>query len=1521
MAADGSVLRVSAGELRRFAASLGPRPAGQSLDVKSGEQQKKKNRRPDIALYRPGISRLRGGKPRQVVAGGKGEQEDEAGKIEKIGEVEEDDHYNGTKMGDVPQSIPRVAHMMEGGQQELDFRHRLSEEAPCKDRQDAKQERGVLKIAEHRAIIDFDSDGTTTMTAQFLESDETCFKGQPCRKPECKIYQQLKRGVLPARSQQLGNGTVPEVTAELARASLGCKASKTRGTDIRSDVVQSLDSSRKRESVVDKMNTKNNIPGAKIGVSEHKIWQVAEQSNAIVPGLLGSSPAKNKKGKRERRRQKLVNDKTDFCCDDLENKRLEVKSGGEKRPKRSERNSLHPRNGQQQNVTVKDHDQGGRQTDFIKKNGEGSKLPKRWLHDTMEIGCLKVMQEESFTHCQGGEGKETELYGRCVVGISSSSADDEDPDDDDDDDDDDCDDRRRPSFGSDSSTGLQVSGPHHVKEATAGVAATERSLHPQGDDGRLGKSGGILFVSSASLQPGVIKQVPEATILPCKAVAPRRRGRGGSRRLWEPGEIAKMSSGEQLSTPTLQFHDSEEEEAEDGVGNDEEGSGTPSSQSPARSPAEVAQASALATGIGSYRFHAFQHPYFAYHNIGAFPIGQNNGSNAFFPFPRQAPTQEFFSMMPGAFYGGYAMPGPACLPSYPEDSQSLVRAIASLEAQLANLFSCGLSTPEAARRVDHIRRELLLVTERALLLSVAQCERDGLEQGLWKAVFHQLIERGRQQLRDSTGPTEAQAIQAWLLTILDEGKAFYEGLLCKLQEVYNFSVEEETDGTAIKPKSKTVKYALISAQRCMICLGDIARYCEQANDTANFGKARSWYLKAQKLAPKNGRPYNQLALLAIYTRRKMDAVYYYMRSLAASNPILSARESLLSLFEETKRKAEQVARQQAGGVDKEQREHRRSGQRNTPGRFPNDTMRTEVWIHPGKSRKSADQANSQDDDMGELTPSDLNKRFVHTFLHAHGKLFTRVGLETFGSVAAQTLQEFRALLALSPLPLTAPRLLQFITINMFAVHNSQLRVESAVWVKSPKDCGRSVVQELATALALAMFGLLAMRCTHLIDAGALEAGSLETTGCFESKLRARQDLRNLLPALKVWADWMLGHHDDWNPTPCPLDIPQRLEVDVWSTLAALCNVLAGVGAAVGDAPRLEAKPGAGLTLLILQEERDLAGFVPLLSAPQDACYVPEGTDKALASDWRRVAALQYFLEALCGLEDPFLAYKGGRYISVAPRNELPVAHKHGDDEDAVGNSESSGGDEGDATEDDLCESEPTSWESEDKAGSEAISKLRARKHALTRKVAAQERRREHVQAVLECEQASSRQIQLEIHPTFLVPDTNAFVDHLPALARLLSSQQYILIVPLVVLNELDGLARDPDGRRAGPQARGDRVGQQARAATAFLEERFEVRDPNLRALTSRGSELESIAFRSEDTVGQQGNNDDLILSCCLHYCKDRAKDFMPSHKGGPVRLRREVVLLTDDRNLRLKALTRHVPVREVPAFLSWARVA
>lgn len=89
---------------------------------------------------------------------------------------------------------------------------------------------------------------------------------------------------------------------------------------------------------------------------------------------------------------------------------------------------------------------------------------------------------------------------------------------------------------------------------------------------------------------------------------------------------------------------------------------------------------------------------------------------------------------------------------------------------------------------------------------------------------------------------------------------------------------------------------------------------------------------------------------------------------------------------------------------------------------------------------------------------------------------------------------------------------------------------------------------------------------------------------------------------------------------------------------------------------------------------------------------------------------------------------------------------------------------------------------------------------------------------------------------------------------------------LSVITELDGLAKGQDnfgGMGSGGRSTGSRgnynisaahvraVQEKARLAVAFLEKGFEAREPCLRALTSRGNQLESIAFRSEDTSGQQ----------------------------------------------------------------------
>jgi len=70
---------------------------------------------------------------------------------------------------------------------------------------------------------------------------------------------------------------------------------------------------------------------------------------------------------------------------------------------------------------------------------------------------------------------------------------------------------------------------------------------------------------------------------------------------------------------------------------------------------------------------------------------------------------------------------------------------------------------------------------------------------------------------------------------------FYEQLINKLQTTYDFSLDAYIN-TEVQAEHKSVgrlvRLALISCQRTLICLGDLARYREQANRTSNYGQAR-----------------------------------------------------------------------------------------------------------------------------------------------------------------------------------------------------------------------------------------------------------------------------------------------------------------------------------------------------------------------------------------------------------------------------------------------------------------------------------------------------------------------------------------------------------------------------------------------------------------------------------------------------------------------------------------------------------
>ncbi|XP_059141297.1 telomerase-binding protein EST1A-like [Physella acuta] len=887
-------------------------------------------------------------------------------------------------------------------------------------------------------------------------------------------------------------------------------------------------------------------------------------------------------------------------------------------------------------------------------------------------------------------------------------------------------------------------------------------------------------------------------------------------------------------------------------------------------------------------------------------------------FPGTMPPHMFFRYprMPQpdlSFYNSSDIDPAASRSQYRMMAEQILRDSLPFDSQLGNILSRRPNSEDSFRMVNQIRAELQNRLEQVIISDVEVANKHNVEQLLWKSVYYQVIEAYRKRIGEESQDVSSKQR---LMDVLDEGARFFENLLKKLQSTYEFDLEAFSDGNRPMPEvvGRNVKLALLSAQRVMMFLGDIARYKEQASDTTNYGKARHWYLKAQRIHPRNGRPYNQLAILAVYTRRKLDAVYYYMRSLAASNPILTARESLMSLFDEVRRKVDAVEKKRF-----EERKNRMALRRKHHGRGP----RVEIWVLPdGTSTQDRVDEAEYEDDLSSLSAIELNKRFVLTYLNVHGKLFTKINFEVFAESSSLMLQEFQTLIQHSPCVFSSTRFLQLMVINMFSVDNTALKDESL-----EENC-RSVLQEHAVEIALEMFGLLVKRSCELLEA-QVEAQEKHKSSLAkedhrksdatnedplpsnvsraESCLSLGEDLHLMLPALKTWVDWMMCHPYLWNPQP--LNRPPDLgpQIDVWKNLATFCDLLNEVETKQGCLIR---EPQEGFEPVILHEDMMLAGFVPMLSAPQEIFYVDSKVDKAQAEDWLRIEKLRLFGEYLCGVEPPMLAFnvESGKYYSVAPSPTRSEEKLVGEDK--------SGLDSADDSDDVIIEHGDSDVEIS-KDTKDDIEMLKAKKAELNRQREEMEKNKENMEAILDSHRHTK--IELEICPIFLIPDTNCFIDHFSTLKKILLTKKYTLVVPLVVINELDGLAKGARDKQYDSPDHARMVKTQAVAAVEFLEAEFEVKNPNLRAQTAKGSILETISFRSEESDGT-GINDDIILNCCLHYCKDMAREFMPKDKDHPVRLYREVVLLTDDRNLRLKAHTCNIPVKDVPNFKRWSKI-
>ncbi|KAG8036116.1 hypothetical protein G9C98_004696 [Cotesia typhae] len=394
----------------------------------------------------------------------------------------------------------------------------------------------------------------------------------------------------------------------------------------------------------------------------------------------------------------------------------------------------------------------------------------------------------------------------------------------------------------------------------------------------------------------------------------------------------------------------------------------------------------------------------------------------------------------------------------------LLRGIEAVDRELDWLLTTGGLTANWDR-VAFLRQSLQQSLQTLLETDIKFCQAENVEQHFWKILFYNIIEMLRKIMPREAGERR-DVCKKIMLKIIDDGTVYFENLLSVLENIYRFKLEVFLSSSSPPKGLGFVGLALISAQKIFLFLGDLARYKEQANETTNYGKSRQWYLKAQQINPKNGRPYNQLALLAYYARRKLDAVYFYMRSLMASNPFHSARESLIALFDENRKKYESTERKR-----KEEREWKerarmkeKEGANNIAG-----GLRRETWVHPGgrRMRRTTSAAtacenklpHSDLEDLAQLSSVEVNKRFVTSYLHVHGKLITKIGMETFQEAGVQMLREFRALLQHSPLPLPGTRLLQLLALNMFAIETTQLK-DSGIENGKPQICVADALEKL-----------------------------------------------------------------------------------------------------------------------------------------------------------------------------------------------------------------------------------------------------------------------------------------------------------------------------------------------------------------------------------------------------------------------------------------------------------------------------
>lgn len=523
-------------------------------------------------------------------------------------------------------------------------------------------------------------------------------------------------------------------------------------------------------------------------------------------------------------------------------------------------------------------------------------------------------------------------------------------------------------------------------------------------------------------------------------------------------------------------------------------------------------------------------------------------------------------------------------------SQDLAKRLFKKNAELKSLLE--KSAQSKVPSDPNIWLQMRENFEKMILADHDFCEKHEIEYILWQLHYKRIEEfrhhissagsAASQNGKNNVNTDRIKRIKSAFRSFLSEASGFYHDLMFKIKSNYGlplgyFSESPENASNPAKNDKKTadVKKALISCHRCLIYLGDLARYKGMFGDgdsaTREYAAASSYYKEAASIFPSSGNPHHQLAILASYSSNEVVAVYRYFRSLAVDMPFSTARDNLILAFEKNRQSYAQLPSNNK--VASARPLPPRSAGR---GRGRGETRFQPKDVNTEAISKEREQS----------IPDTLKSFFVR-FVRLNGILFTRTSLETFEELFDVVRNDLKVLLSSGPneelnfgsdAAENALAIVRLVAILIFTVHNVRKEPDSQSYAEIVQ---RRVLLQNAFTAAFEFVGRILKRCSELRDISS----------------------SFYLPAIVVYIEWLACHPE----------LAADSEMDekhansrsfFWNQCVSLMNKLILTNLASIDCDDDEAcffdmgvyEEGETGNRLALWEDFELRGFLPLVPA-------------------------------------------------------------------------------------------------------------------------------------------------------------------------------------------------------------------------------------------------------------------------------------------------------------------------------------